>query len=94
MGFPKSDGSEIDIIARIGDKDNVLGIQLLNDDDGTKTDALEKKFSHDPYRISLHIFKLWLQGQGKKPITWGTLVNVLKRINLNALANDIETSLK
>ena len=86
-----SGGSEIDIIARIGAKDNVFGIHLLNDDDGNKTAALENKF---PYRTSLHIFELWLQGQGKKPITWGTLVNVLKTINLNDLANDIGTSLK
>ena len=83
----------MNIIAKIGANECWLAIQLLNDNDGAKIDAIEKKFAGDPYRVSLEIFKLWLQGQGRVPITWETLVATLKKINLHTLAKDIETSL-
>ena len=71
----------------------MFGINLLNDEDGSKTSGFEDRFGRDSYRISLEIFKLWLQGQGRKPVTWATLVSVLKDIDLLVLANEIETSL-
>lgn len=90
MSFPRN---KTDIVQRIGAKHHVFGINLLNDEDGSKTSGFEDRFGRDAYRICLEIFKLWLQGQGRKPVTWVTLVTVLKDIDLLTLASEIETSL-
>ena len=94
MGFHINDtGEEVDIISKIGTHYTKLGIHLLDDDDGAKTDAIEKEFAKDAYRINLEIFKRWLKGSGKGPVTWVELANILKRIGLSELHSDIYSSL-
>ena len=94
MGFPINDtGEEVDIISKIGTHYTTLGIHLLDDDYGAKTDAIEKEFAKDAYRINLEIFKRWLKGSGKGPVTWFELTNILQRIGLTELASDIYSSL-
>ena len=94
MEFPITDtGEEVDIISKIGTHYNKLGIHLLNDVDGAKTDAIEEKFSKDAYKINLEILKRWLKGGGKSPVTWVELTNVLRRIGLSELGSDIYSSL-
>ena len=39
-----------------------------------------------------NINKEILQGLGKQPVTWSTLIEVLRDIDLNSLANDMESS--
>ena len=93
MCFPSNEG-EVNIIGKVGGKSHDFGIFLLNDDDGSQIDAIERKFREDPYRISQEILKIWLQGRGEgRPVTWTTLVKVLKTIGLGSLAETIESSL-
>ena len=66
---------------------------LLDDDNGSITDALENKYQRDAPTINYEILKLWLQGTGKKPITWAKLVKVLQQVELKVLASKIEASL-
>ena len=35
------------------------------------------------------LFKLWFAGEGEQPVTWGTLVEVLRDVELATLASDI-----
>ena len=42
-------------------------------------------------QINTEILQEWLTGRGKQPVTWTTLVEVLRDIELSALASDIET---
>ena len=42
--------------------------------------------------INKEILSKWLQGLGKQPVTWSKLIEVLRDIDLNSLANDIESS--
>ena len=94
MGFPgNATGEEVDIISKIGTHYSKLGIYLLNDVDGTSTDAIEKEFAKDAYKINLEIFKRWLKGSGKGPVTWVKLADVLQRIGLSELGSDISSSL-
>ena len=37
----------------------------------------------------MEIFKLWFAGEGEQPITWETLVEVLRDAELTTLASDI-----
>ena len=93
MLFP-NDADVVDVIARIGPKYQEFGTFLLNDEDGSIVDSIEMKFREEPYRINREILKRWLQGHGKGPVTYATLVRVLKRIELGVLAQTIETALR
>ena len=44
----------------------------------------------DTEQINVKIFHKWLNGMGLQPVTWETLVQVLKDIQLNELAKEIE----
>ena len=65
----------------------------MNDQTGAKITAIEQKRLNDAEQINIDILKEWLQGKGKKPVTWQTLVDVLKDTGLSKLAMDIEASL-
>ena len=91
MFFPSNEG-EVNIIGKVGCKYHEFGIILLNDDDGSQIDTIESKFG-DLYRINQKILKIWLQGRDEGPVTWTTLVKVLKTIGLGSLAHTIESSL-
>ena len=41
-------------------------------------------------RINTEILREWVTGRGKKPVTWETLTEVLRDIELCALASEIE----
>ena len=43
--------------------------------------------------IVLKILQRWLEGMGKHPTTWATLIKVLRDVDLSQLANDIEKNL-
>ena len=65
----------------------------MNDQTGAKITAIEQKRLNNAEQINIDILKEWLQGKGMKPVTWQTLVDVLKDIGLSELAKDIEASL-
>ena len=94
MAFPMVNGSAINILTRIGVHYNVFGPFLLNDNDGSVTDALKESCMRDSHAINQEISKLWLQGKGKLPVTWATFLSVLKKMDMKALAFDIESSLR
>ena len=48
------------------------------------------KHSNDAERINTEILQEWMTGRGKQPVTWATLIEVLRDVKLLALAHDIE----
>ena len=92
--FPTKPGSVINIIEKIGSRSHELGIRLLTDDFGSTTTNIESQYKHDPpSRATEAIIQKWLQGTGRTPQSWDTLIMVLREIDLNVLAQDIENSL-
>ena len=71
----------------------MLGTLLLNDDTGDVTDAIIDECRENASRINRKILRQWIQGRGRQPVTWDTLVGVLRSINLSELANTIESAL-
>lgn len=71
-----------------------LTMFLLDDSNHDIVDSLNVKHHSDPVVIVTDVYKEWIAGTGKKQVTWQTLVDVLKDIELNSLAEDIETGLK
>ena len=48
------------------------------------------KYQHDAEQINTEIVQEWLTGRGKQPMTWATLVEVLRDVELFTFAGDIE----
>ena len=89
----KRNGELIRIKKKIGSYYEELGYDLLNDDDGIITEEISDQCHSNGPRIVGKIFQRWLLGQGRHPVTWRTLIEVLKNIELSELAKDIESCL-
>ena len=66
-----------------------FGPLLLEDSTGARVTNLENQHQRNAERINQEILREWLTGSGKKPVTWATLVEVLREIKLSTLADDI-----
>ena len=66
-----------------------FGLYLLNDDNGTQLSIIEKNNKGDIISIVREIVQKWLAGNGR-PVSWVTLISVLKDIKLIRLAENIE----
>ena len=87
------DGEDLRIVEDIGTHYLDFGTKLLNDKQGSRVKALEHQFQRDCNAINWKILQAWISGEGREPISWKTLVTVLKEIQLGVLARKIETSL-
>ena len=87
---PSPDCNCINVVERIAHKSYVFGILLLNDKQGHVVDAIVHDH-RDAEKITLKILQRWINGEGQQPVSWETLVNVLKDIGLNELAKEIKS---
>ena len=67
-----------------------FGIIILKDDDGDRIDAIMREHQNRVEDINKSVFRSWVKGEGLKPVSWATLVDVLQEIGLNMLARDIK----
>ena len=65
----------------------------MNDQKGARIKAIARKHTNDAHQINIEVLQEWLQGEGKKPVTWHTLIEVLKYTGLSELAKDISDNL-
>ena len=80
----------MNLAEKIGVRYYEFGVLLLEDDDGDLIAAIENKQGKSASDINREVFRLWLKGKGRQPVTWATLVAVLQGIELVKLAKDIE----
>ncbi len=71
----------------IGTDSITFGI-LLNDATGAKIRVMERTRRGRPIDINREIWQEWMGGRGR-PVTWNVLVEVLRAIHLNVLADSI-----
>lgn len=90
LNFTTSSGSTVNIVQEIGTHYSKLGPLLLNDDNGSITPSITSQYQHNADAINQEILTRWLQGQGKQPVTWSTLIDVLRRSGLLELADRIK----
>lgn len=90
----KTTCGSINVTEQIGVKYKTFGIQLLQDATGAVTDVIERQCLLNAADINTKIIQRWIMGQGKKPITWSTLIDVLRDIQLSELADEIELNLQ
>ena len=64
-----------------------LGILLLNDETGAITAAIMNDCQMKALNINREVLKRLIRGQGKQPVAWDTLVEVLNSTDLHELAH-------
>ena len=67
-----------------------FGIIILKDNEGDHIDAIMREHRDRAEDINKSVFRLWVKGEGLKPVSWATLVDVLQDVGLNTLARDIK----
>ena len=93
VAFPGEHG-RINVVEQIGGHFRAFGILLLNDDGETVVDSIVSDHLHNFEQFNLAILKTWLEGNGRKPTVWRTLVQCLYDARLERLAENIEKRLK
>ena len=82
-----------DIAAEIQNNHELFGTLLLEDTNGNIVKSIVKASNGNPVDITLEILRWWLQGSGRLPVTWQTLIKCLRDTKLNVAANYIEGAL-
>ncbi len=83
----KRDGKVIDLVTEIGKDYKKIGRKLLKND--KKVANIEASKQNQVEDIVDEILSEWLNGDGRTPVTWETLVTVLRESGLVTLAEDI-----
>ena len=91
LKFACAENKTINITKEIGDEYRCFGIFLLQDLNGQKVKSIKSNHQSNPSQINTEILQEWLAGKGKQPVTWATLVEVLRDTELYTLADDIST---
>jgi pyruvoyl-dependent arginine decarboxylase (PvlArgDC) len=76
----------VNLAEKIGAKYSTFGAVLLEDNDGSIMEAVENEKRENAEKINTEVFRRWLRGTGKQPLTWKTLASVLEDVNLPQLA--------
>lgn len=80
----------INIPQQIGSEYIAFGMSLLDDKTGKRVTEFVCKHKRDFEAINMEILQKWLDGEGKHPVTWKTLIDVLRGIKMDSLADEIE----
>ena len=90
LRFTCTDKRAVNIPVEIATKYVEFGTFLLDDRTGSRVKIMEHQHHYDAKRINTEILKEWLTERGKQPVTWATLIEVLRDIELSTLADEIE----
>ena len=90
ISFPTSSGS-LNLAQEIGTNYSMLGVFLLEDINGELIASIESELQRNAVNINCRVFRLWLSGKGRQPVSWATLVTVLQNMGLKELAKKIAT---
>ena len=90
LKFTCTDGKVLNVPVEIATKYIQFGTFLLDDQNGSRVKIMAHKHLNDAEQINTEILQEWLTERGKQPVTWATLVEVLRDIELTVLASEIE----
>ena len=76
----------------MGDKYDLFGTFLLNDETGTKMAIIRDNCRGNPERITMAILSDWLQGKGTG-VSWESLIETLRNCGLSYRADQIQMAL-
>ena len=56
--------------------------------------AVLRTTNHDYHKACLKIFEKWLDGEGRKPVTWATLIQALEDADLKEVARELKNTVR
>ena len=77
------------MLEEIGINYTTFGILLLQDGSGARVKAFERQHREVALEINTAILSEWISGGGIRPVTWGTLCDVLTDVGLTTLSDTI-----
>ena len=86
-------GEQVKIIETVAKDWRGVGSQLKFDQVGNRLDIIEQQKTNNPVACCEAMFQRWLNGNGVKPTTWKTLINILKDFEFIRLAEQVESVL-
>ena len=86
-------GESINILQRISTEYEKFGIRILADKTGDEVEEIKDEQTVAS-RIKRTIAQRWLKGNGKNPVTWRTLVEVLDSMGLREVTKEIREALQ
>ena len=91
INFPLISSNEsLNIIKKIAKEVDNLGIFVLN---YTMTALIKTRFNNDLIKATKEVLHRWTQGKDKRPITLNTFIQVLRKIRLSVVADQMEEPL-
>ena len=85
-------GERVKIIETVAKDWRKVGCQLNFDRVGNQLDIIEKQKLKDPVACCEAMFQHWLNGNGVKPVTRKTLIDILKDCEHVVLAQEVESA--
>ena len=91
--LPCKGGGSIKTVRQCSSKYYDIGVFLLNDNNADMVKSLETEHQRNADRIMKEVFKSWIDGAGKKPTTWNTIIAVLRNVELGTLADMLQDAI-
>ena len=92
LGYLKQNDKIIRVIKRVAVKWEDVATQLHFE--GYDIDAIGRDANHKTDSACRTMFTKWLEGEGRKPTTWRTLITALNEADLSVVAEELNTLLK
>ena len=70
-----------------------LGVLMDFDDSGTKLDIIRESYHNNPVTCCRAMFQYWLNGNGRKPTSWRTLIELLEDSDQEVFAGEVRNAL-
>ena len=83
----------MNIITEVGMKYEMLGTLLLNNTHGVILPTIQSEKHMNATEITTEIMRRWLNGKGRQPVTWQTLIECLDSVGLSHIVSTIVQSL-
>ena len=86
-------GGKIKIISRLAPHWRDLGYIMNFDPTGAEIESIEQQYRGVPKECCRAMFQHWLNGNGVRPCSWGTLIELLEDCDQQALVEEIQSAL-
>ena len=88
-----ADGKKIKIISELAPSWRDVGYLMNFDLRGKEIETIDQKHRGDPKHCCRAMFQHWLDGNGVRPCSWGTLIELLNDCDQEVLVQDIQSVL-
>ena len=88
MVLDTSSGERVDIIEAITAEWKIFGDYLEFDE--TAINHISQEHKSHPMDCCTEMMREWLKGRGRQPATWATLIDLLKVVEMNKIAQQLE----